>query len=232
MWGCQESPVEVSEQSVSSGSLEEERQANEVLASAEYKELMRLGKKAQTILLDALDRGVSKEAIATALKKEIGLLGRQASQGINMDSPTVGELVFGSDRKQEEKFHDEVRKAGQALFDKYPVLVKIREDTDFSEKCTPTEKRIDSFFTKLESTRSEGLDSVFGPWPGPYSANGTWQKTAACNACGGNCAAMLRTVGCIGLGGLVTGWSLIGLGYSAWLCGCQFCPMDLPSWMC
>ncbi len=181
----------------------------EVVKSNEFQILLDLRQKGLEMVFDALDRGITKEELATAFKIESGLI-EDSQTHLLMNS-----LGLKGD------YDGIVESTVDAINKKFPDLINLRSEFQFAENCIPTEDKIDKYFENIERFRV--LKST------------TLNKSAdvnedECNACGGSCRATYLVLGCSVVGCLVTG-GFFGCAFAIWGCGCAVCPEDLPTWL-
>ncbi len=123
--------------------------------------------------------------------------------------------------------HDiEVKEAMKSLAERFPTLTNIMNEPGFSGQCKITHGHVDRLIENLDQIGDTDPLSL------QIALLKTSNEVEECNACGGGpgvCGRMARTFACMGISAF-GGWVTF-LG-GMWLCGCTFCPEDLPSWAC
>ena len=177
--------------------------------------LTELHHQSLVFIKEALNRGVTKVELATALKSEIELLNQGNSR--TDDGTNIDGLIFGNNREAAEHHRAAIAVAEQSLIERYPVLLKLDHDASILSGCTVNPDRVDWFLANYEAIYVSSQNSVsHGKTASDWPPCGGWRNS-------------LLFAACIGMAGGVCGPSVGGFALCAWGCSCMTCPESFPA---
>lgn len=225
--GCNDSAVTEISQDLDKEKMVVDRElVSKIVDSDEFKQYDELAQKSLSTLFDAMDNGVTKESLSKAFKADMGIL--DGLDGEDEDAVSLSN-IFPSDHVIL------VKETARSLREKFPILSDIQNEPGFSESCEIDEEEIDRFFENLDQFRDLPLPTASLILRNAAKASidpDDEECPECCKACSAGrsaCGDMVRTLAC-SLLGAPAGW--LGWVGGLWICGCTFCPEDLPCWAC
>lgn len=214
--GCSESVTELEPNLESREEVViDEETVKEIWYSPEYRRLAELRHQSLGFIKEALDRGVTKAELATALKSEIELsdLGDSRMNGTNVD-----DLIFANNREVAEHHRATITAAEQSLIEKYPVLLKLdHDDVSTRSGCIVKPDEVDWFLANHEAIYVSSQNSLsYGKTEEGWPPCGGWVNS-------------LAFAGCMIMAGSFCGPTVGVFALCTWGCICTTCDDDFPA---
>jgi len=174
--------------------------SDEMWYSEEHQKLLELQKEFVLMVDASLKSGTSDAAFRAA-----------GQESLNGDDRAFLQLLEKGSAKRASAFEAEYRQAVQALVDRYPILLKVKESLPTKE-CVVDENRFDRFFDRFDEIKEFTLN-------GPM-AQVRLGKGAAEPVCGSYWS-QVKTLACSAGCGVATAG--FGAAICGWQCWCTFC---------